>query len=233
MRPPLKRRLATWVFAIVLAALAGWRFGEWMKGQRPDEAEVVLDDGTQHVHSARAAAVTTNAAKSDLSGTERPEPAPSPTRQGDEARWTRGSDEWQGMLQRLDWPCPADGTCGMARACVGGRCVPCLADKECVAGEICALGHCVKQERADCMRRADCASDEALCVLSGYSSIGLRGNEDMSAVCLEPKGESPFAREQATLPNTTVKPAHTPAERVQEQLEQVLSKESSLHRASQ
>lgn len=103
-------------------------------------------------------------------------------------RFARAEGEWQGMLpDREDvWPCTPDGGCGKARACIDGKCLPCLQDAECGGGERCVLEHCVRAELVACTRRRDCGTGEAMCLLSGYSSLDLRGNAEMRAYCLAP-----------------------------------------------
>jgi hypothetical protein len=98
----------------------------------------------------------------------------------------RDPQEWQGMLINTDAtpPCEASATCGLARACKGGRCVACGTDGDCAAGEVCVLDHCVVHALAGCRGRTDCAAG-SLCILSGYSSEA-RGNEGMRSLCLDP-----------------------------------------------
>lgn len=100
----------------------------------------------------------------------------------------RDANEWQGMRIDMSNPqiCRETRHCGLALACTAGACGPCRADAGCMAGEACVLEHCVRNENADCRRRADCEGD-ALCVLTGYST-GPRGNEDMRSMCLAPTG---------------------------------------------
>lgn len=98
----------------------------------------------------------------------------------------RPAGEWQGMKvdESETWPCGE--SCSMARACVGGMCVPCTQDDQCQTGEVCVLDHCVQEKLVECRRAADCGSPEALCVLTGYTSGDLRGNRDMRAHCSFP-----------------------------------------------
>jgi hypothetical protein len=77
--------------------------------------------------------------------------------------------------------CEASERCGLATACVTGRCGACRLDAECASGEACALEHCVLATRVACRGRADCSEGE-LCVLSGISADA-RGNSDMRAYC--------------------------------------------------
>lgn len=97
-------------------------------------------------------------------------------------------EEWQGMRVvpgTLPWCDRPDG-CGLALACVDGRCAPCEEDDECAAGEVCAVQHCVRQQLANCTTVRECGPRE-LCVLSGYSSDA-RGNLEMTAECLDITG---------------------------------------------
>jgi hypothetical protein len=77
--------------------------------------------------------------------------------------------------------CEASERCGLATACVTGRCGACRFDAECASGEACVLEHCVLAARVACRGRADCGEGE-LCVLSGISADA-RGNSDMRAYC--------------------------------------------------
>ncbi|UQA56926.1 hypothetical protein [Polyangium aurulentum] len=108
----------------------------------------------------------------------------------------RPATEWQGM--KVDdaetWPCGE--RCSMARACIGGLCVPCREDAQCEAGEVCVLDHCVVEERVECRRAADCGNPEALCVLTGYTSGDLRGNGEMRAHCSNPEGGQPDGEDE-------------------------------------
>lgn len=96
----------------------------------------------------------------------------------------RDSAEWQGMLidmNNLQTGCEQTSQCGLAMACVQGRCGPCDADEQCAAGEVCVLQHCVHEPLAACRGRADC-SGGALCTLTGYTAEP-RGNAEMRAIC--------------------------------------------------
>ena len=103
---------------------------------------------------------------------------------------SRPASEWQGMPQdaRLSWPCEGASGCGLARACVEGRCVPCSDDSQCGSDEGCVLEHCLLTEAIDCRVAAECDDDE-LCVLSGYAATP-RGNEGMRAFCRPSSGGS-------------------------------------------
>lgn len=112
-------------------------------------------------------------------------------------RWVRAPTEWQGMLPdpELEWAC-GEILCAKARACVDGRCVPCVSDEECEAGERCVLQHCVPSANVECVTRADCDAPDELCLLSGLSGSGGRSNADMVAYCLSPGGGVVRTREE-------------------------------------
>lgn len=108
----------------------------------------------------------------------------------------RPTGEWQGMRVDLNvrQACSSSDQCGNALVCVRGACSPCSTDDQCGEGAVCALDHCVLKENASCQRREDCAgtssenaSEDALCMLSGYSHAP-RGNEEMEAFCAVPTG---------------------------------------------
>ncbi len=104
-------------------------------------------------------------------------------------RWHhRDKDEWQGMLVDLSMQalCGSPDGCGMAMACVNGKCGPCKSDRQCDTGEVCVLDHCVPHDNVTCRSRRDCGAEE-WCVLSGYSS-DVRSNTNMQALCLASSG---------------------------------------------
>jgi hypothetical protein len=68
-----------------------------------------------------------------------------------------------------------------------GLCGPCRQDAECADGEICILDHCLLSRNAKCRSRRECAGEEALCILSGYSADP-RGNAALTAECRGPRG---------------------------------------------
>jgi hypothetical protein len=107
----------------------------------------------------------------------------------------RDPQEWQGM--RVDvtesMDCELSARCGLALACVNGKCGPCTRDAECAPAEVCVLDHCVQRDRAACESRRDCPRGQP-CVISEYSP-GPRGNEDMRTACLTESGPSPVAEQ--------------------------------------
>ena len=122
------------------------------------------------------------------------------------------------MLVNLDHQafCSAEHPCGLAMACLEGRCGPCSASSDCRNGEVCVLDHCVRSEQSECTGRSDCGKDE-LCILSGYSGGDTRNNAQMRSFCLADKGGReqqpgehaaaigpPPEAKSATLPPSTV-----------------------------
>ncbi len=107
----------------------------------------------------------------------------------------RDPNEWQGM--RVDRagqpPCSAADSCGLALACIDGRCSACRDDRECAGGERCVLDHCLRSEQVECRTRSDCSDPEALCALSGYSGGDPRSNAELRSYCLPPRGVAPAA----------------------------------------
>jgi hypothetical protein len=103
----------------------------------------------------------------------------------------RAADEWQGMPIEPEATalCDAVDACGLAMACIDGRCGACAADDSCAPGEICALDHCVRAELASCRSRTDCGAN-ALCILGG-TTADPRGNAVMTARCLPAAGGTP------------------------------------------
>jgi|SRR5690554_28565 len=109
----------------------------------------------------------------------------------------RDSAEWQGMRvdMNIQPPCSESANCGLARACIDGKCGPCMSDHDCNVSEICVLEHCVNAEDVECQSKNDCAEGE-LCILSGYST-DVRNNEDMTAKCKAPSGGNGLSEEEA------------------------------------
>jgi hypothetical protein len=100
-------------------------------------------------------------------------------------RWApRAPDEWQGMLVDLNVtpPCNTMDGCGLARACIDNKCMPCDIDAQCASGKACVLQHCVSRELVGCRHASECG-EHSKCVLSGYSSES-RGSEGMSSSCV-------------------------------------------------
>ena len=104
------------------------------------------------------------------------------------ARGQREPGEWQGMLvfETEFAPCARPDACGLARACVAGRCVGCLTDGDCATTEKCVLDHCIPSANLGCRRKSDCPGDE-FCVLSGYTASP-RGNEQTVSECIPTTG---------------------------------------------
>ncbi len=108
----------------------------------------------------------------------------------------RDPREWQGMRVNLalQASCDISAHCGLAMACLDGRCGPCASDGDCAAGEGCAVQHCVPLANLGCRSAAGCKDPEARCLLSGISPDP-RGNAEMHAYCSGSTAE--FAREVA------------------------------------
>jgi hypothetical protein len=117
----------------------------------------------------------------------------------------RPATEWLGRrVDRATQPlCDGADSCGLAMACIDGRCAPCGASSPCASGETCVLDHCVLATEAACHSRADCP-DDTLCVLSGYSADP-RGNAAMRSVCLASSGGTD--RAESLAPATDPGPA--------------------------
>jgi hypothetical protein len=131
----------------------------------------------------------------------------------------RAADEWQGM--RIDTAetalCDGIDACGLAMACIGGRCGACAGDDSCAAGERCVLDHCVRTEHAACRTRADCGADE-LCILGGYSADP-RGNAAMTARCVGAEGGIPEGQGPVPAPGEPAGVVVVPAAELLEQAE--------------
>ncbi|MFP2933186.1 hypothetical protein ACLESO_50180 [Pyxidicoccus sp. 3LG] len=112
--------------------------------------------------------------------------------------------------ESLQAVCGDEGVCGLAMACVQGRCGACQSDGDCEGGEACVLDHCVKSERVACRGRSDCGEPESLCILTGLSP-GVRGNESMSSVCSRSTGGSSEAPDTALTVAPTPAPKELPA----------------------
>lgn len=134
---------------------------------------------------------------------------------------TREPGEWQGMPIDSDGdapPCDTSATCGLARACVSGRCVACAGDAECAAGETCVLQHCLLRTNARCRTARECGRGE-LCVVSDYSS-DFRGNGVMRSACLG-TGPNPFFEPVEPTPRTPASSAIVETEDVRSRLEEL------------
>ena len=132
-----------------------------------------------------------------LHGSPALEDAPAPSGALEPAEYhPRDPNEWQGMLVNttLQPECARSEQCGLAMACIEGRCGACRNDAQCDGGEVCVIDHCVPATQVTCRSRRDCAGSESFCILSGYSSDP-RGNDEMTAFCQEASGgrEQDFA----------------------------------------
>lgn len=118
----------------------------------------------------------------------------------------RPAEEWQGMLINLNIapPCNSSAGCGLARACLGNRCMPCERDEHCANGEACVLQHCIAADLVECRHTAECGADSK-CILSGYSREP-RGNEGTRSYCnskfsgTEMVPRDPLPKRQGPLP---------------------------------
>lgn len=128
-------------------------------------------------------AVPQNAAPAAVEELAQPEPVRKPRHSFIEHRRVETVDE-------DETPCTDDGFCGLARACVAGRCTGCASDDQCSTGEACVLERCVVSAQVECRGDSECLADEARCVLSGVTPLDARGNRDLRAYCLVPNGES-------------------------------------------
>jgi hypothetical protein len=109
----------------------------------------------------------------------------------------RPAGEWDGMLvdMTVQPECVDEMPCGLARACVNGKCAPCETDSDCRQGEGCVLDHCLISKMIQCRSSKQCATN-ATCILSGYSG-DVRGNGEMISKCVAPTdsfGNKPPAR---------------------------------------
>jgi hypothetical protein len=170
-------------------AVAAFLFGRRLRrpgaGESPNSAEEIPSHGAE----------LSDAHGSQMAVAGPPRPMHS---EASEVRWASGPpqgqlrmfprdpDEWQGMPVDLSVQasCETSSLCGLAAACVGGHCGPCVRDGECAEGEICVLDHCLLKDKVGCRSKRRCASGE-FCVLSGFSHDP-RGNRAMSAHCLNP-----------------------------------------------
>lgn len=105
----------------------------------------------------------------------------------------RDPHEWQGRRVNLSMMAICDGFCGLAMACIEGKCGPCRADADCGTNERCVLDHCLLSKNVECTRRDDCpsAGDSApYCVIGGTGN-GFRGNEELRSFCRGADGDNP------------------------------------------
>lgn len=173
-----KKRLnpLTWVAALVLIGLAVGLAVGTLGGQSQNRSKspVAPPESSSQLKPSEASST----------GLQFVDESPS---HGTDNFFFRDPAEWQGMRINMDRlaSCGESGICGMALACVGGKCVPCTSDDECESGEVCSLDHCVLESQADCRSFKDC--DAGLCLLTGYSSDP-RGNIGMKAYCSTDKG---------------------------------------------
>jgi hypothetical protein len=165
----------------------------------------------------RAEVVATHAVDSGIARTEN-EPEPPlrdlPSRGISEAPvyHPRPPDEWQGMLVNtaMQAICDRSERCGLAMACLSGRCGPCQRDHECASGEACVLDHCLALGNVGCRSARSCRGPEELCVLTGYSNDP-RGNASMRSLCQSSRGGRPQRPEDfPTQPASPVPYAPTP-----------------------
>jgi hypothetical protein len=122
--------------------------------------------------------------------------------------YPRDPAEWQGMLVEMTFRafCEASAGCGLAAACTDGKCGPCTRDRDCAGSEACVLDHCVLRDNVQCTSRRDCVGEDALCVLTGYSS-DTRGNSDMRSECLIPKGGQELPHDGQLVEGTMATPS--------------------------
>jgi hypothetical protein len=140
----------------------------------------------------------------------------------------RAQDEWQGMPidATADAPlCSRSADCGLARACIAGRCSACAGDADCASGERCVLQHCLVASAVECRSRSDCLRNGELCVLSDYSS-GYRGNETMRSACLGATGPNPFFVDVALSPGHPADPPRMTNESVRARLEELSTEQN-------
>jgi hypothetical protein len=177
-----KGRLRLWRALAGLAVVAGLYAGSWLGGSRNPEA-VAREESQPPITPFRARAPHTG-----------PVPSERPANLTDSIRalsfgrppayHPRDPADWQGMRIDVNMLAYCDTTehCGMARACIGGRCNPCTKDTECAAGEACVLDHCVIASNMKCRTHRDC-NPGVLCALTGYTPDGGRNNSKMEALC--------------------------------------------------
>jgi hypothetical protein len=137
----------------------------------------------------------------------------------------RDPSEWQGMLVDMSVraSCEKSASCGLAAACIGGRCGPCESDSDCALREICVLDHCLMRDNVRCRRRRDCGSRDEYCLLTGFSSDP-RGNGEMRAVCQSEHGGTWLGGQEPPAPapaDSSVQVQEPVAERLLRELNEV------------
>jgi len=133
----------------------------------------------------------------------------------------RDSAEWQGMRidLRFQPACENSDSCGLAKACVNGRCGPCRVDRDCAKGESCVWDHCLRDGNIECRSTRDCSGNGAKCIYTGYSPDA-RGNGEMKALCVSLGKPPPLPPREVDEPRESdPSSANVPeAERLLEQL---------------
>jgi hypothetical protein len=130
-------------------------------------------------------------------------------------RKPRPASEWQGMLVDLAStpPCQTSADCGLARACVDGRCTACTSDSDCAPQEACVLDHCVRATLTQCRKASDCGT-RGPCMLSGYTP-DLRGNAGLQSFCVADKIRT---QERPNVPADSYVSGPSPGKRLLESL---------------
>ena len=117
--------------------------------------------------------------------------------------YARDPEEWQGGLvpnsPKDMAECDSSERCGIALACIDGRCGACQVDANCATGERCVLDHCLLAANVGCVRRHDCRIEE-LCLLEDMDSPGPRGNLELRSKCWSRKQLPPL---QPAIPPVT------------------------------
>jgi hypothetical protein len=155
------------VGAFLVTGLAAWHFQQ--------------DEDSGRILTARPQKLRPSADQSPTAPLEPRQKAPPAVSAANEYH-SRPPNEWQGMLvERTNQSeCRRGHACGLALACVDGRCGPCRRDSDCEQGEACVLDHCLLARMVTCRSQSDCGAD--LCILSGLSADP-RGNLDMRSLC--------------------------------------------------
>src|SRR5262245_16544198 len=138
------RRLAAPAALLLVAAALGF----YLALRARPELEVSSSVGAQPDPAAGATLELAPAAEpARPQSTAGPEPEP-PRRMVERRLHPRDPGEWQGMRVNLDSQafCADKNGCGLAMACIDGRCGPCRTAGDCAEGEVCVLDHCVRAE---------------------------------------------------------------------------------------